>query len=124
MGEIGKRIRDARIKKGWSQQDLAEEAKISIKTIQRIENNKSEAKEKTLRLIYDALEIEVVKLDSKPLSRYQVLSMTLAVIVIAGTFLTGSISSDTLIKASGYIGNITVGTDILSLTITTFKIGC
>ena len=38
MNEIGKRIRDIRKKKGLSQEELAESAKVNLRTIQRIEN--------------------------------------------------------------------------------------
>ncbi len=57
MNEIGKRIRDIRKKKGLSQEELAESAKVNLRTIQRIENNDSEPRGKTLNLICDVLQI-------------------------------------------------------------------
>jgi|TARA_B110000093_G_C12703564_1_gene299221 transcriptional regulator with XRE-family HTH domain len=57
MNEIGKRIRDIRKKKGLSQEELAESAKVNLRTIQRIENNESEPRGKTLNLICDVLQI-------------------------------------------------------------------
>ncbi len=39
MKEIGKRIIERRLKKGLSQQDVAEQAKVNLRTIQRIQNN-------------------------------------------------------------------------------------
>lgn len=86
MEEIGKTIKETRLKRGWSQEELADAAKINIKTIQRIENNKTVPREKTLRLIYDALNIEVVK-SKKGINKYQFLSLTLTLILIAGSFM-------------------------------------
>ncbi|HBX88171.1 MAG TPA: XRE family transcriptional regulator, partial [Marinilabiliaceae bacterium] len=61
MTNTGKRIREIRDKRGLSQEDLAEKSKVNLRTIQRIENNETSPREKTLRLIYDALEVEVIE---------------------------------------------------------------
>ncbi|RSK41660.1 helix-turn-helix domain-containing protein [Mangrovimonas spongiae] len=57
MNEIGKKIKELRRKKGFSQEELAESAKVNLRTIQRIENNESEPRGKTLNLICEVLEI-------------------------------------------------------------------
>jgi len=57
MTEIGKKIREVRKKKGLSQEELAESAKVNLRTIQRIENNESEPRGKTLNLICEVLNI-------------------------------------------------------------------
>ena len=57
MNEIGKKIKEIRKKKGLSQEELAESAKVNLRTIQRIENNESEPRGKTLNLICEALDI-------------------------------------------------------------------
>jgi len=57
MNEIGKKIREVRKKKGLSQEELAESAKVNLRTIQRIENNESEPRGKTLNLICEVLNI-------------------------------------------------------------------
>jgi transcriptional regulator with XRE-family HTH domain len=57
MNEIGNKIRDIRKKKGLSQEELAESAKVNLRTIQRIENNESEPRGKTINLICDVLDI-------------------------------------------------------------------
>lgn len=57
MNEIGKKIKEARKKKGLSQEELAESAKVNLRTIQRIENNESEPRGKTLNLICKVLNI-------------------------------------------------------------------
>lgn len=55
MTEIGKKIKEVRKIKGLSQEELAEAAKVNLRTIQRIENNKSEPRGKTLNLICEVL---------------------------------------------------------------------
>lgn len=57
MTGIGKKIKEVRKKKGLSQEELAESAQINLRTIQRIENNESEPRGKTLNLICNALNI-------------------------------------------------------------------
>jgi len=59
MNEIGKKIREVRKKKGLSQEELAEFAKVNLRTIQRIENNESEPRGKTLNLLCEVLEINI-----------------------------------------------------------------
>lgn len=55
MIEIGKKIKEVRKTKGLSQEELAEAAKVNLRTIQRIENNESEPRGKTLNLICEVL---------------------------------------------------------------------
>lgn len=57
MNEIGKKIKEARKMKSLSQEELADLAKINLRTIQRIETNQNEPRGKTLQLICEALEI-------------------------------------------------------------------
>jgi len=59
MSNIGEKIREIRKRKGMSQETLAELSKLNLRTIQRIEKNESEAHGKTLKLISEALEIDV-----------------------------------------------------------------
>lgn len=58
MNEIGKRIREARKAKGYSQEEVAELCGINLRTIQRVENNENQPSPKTLKSIFAALEIE------------------------------------------------------------------
>lgn len=62
MNSIGKKISDARKQKGFTQEELAELAKVNLRTIQRIENNKNEPRGTTLSLICDVLEINKTEL--------------------------------------------------------------
>jgi len=55
---IGKIIRDARLKKGMTQEELAEKTDISIRTIQRIENGEVDPRSYTLLSIARVLEID------------------------------------------------------------------
>lgn len=57
MSNIGGKIKDYRTKKGLSQEELAESAKVNLRTIQRIENNENEPRMNTLKLICQVLEI-------------------------------------------------------------------
>ena len=57
MNEIGKKIKEVRKRKGLSQEELAESAKVNLRTIQRIENNESEPRGKTLNLICEVLDL-------------------------------------------------------------------
>lgn len=59
MSILGQQISESRKAKGLTQEELAELAKVNLRTIQRIENSESEPRGKTLILICDALEINV-----------------------------------------------------------------
>ncbi len=59
MKLIAKRISEARIAKGLSQEDLAGKSQINIRTIQRIEHSESVPRGKTLQLISEALDIDI-----------------------------------------------------------------
>jgi len=59
MKEVGNKIKEFRKKKGLSQEDLAELAKVNLRTIQRIETNVNDPSGKTLNLLCDALNISI-----------------------------------------------------------------
>jgi transcriptional regulator with XRE-family HTH domain len=52
---LGKKIKDLRNRKGLSQEELAEQAQISLRTVQRIENDETEARGDTLKRLAFAL---------------------------------------------------------------------
>jgi transcriptional regulator with XRE-family HTH domain len=58
----GQIIREARIKKGMTQEELAEKTDISIRTIQRIENGEVDPRSYTLMSIAKVLEIDYEEL--------------------------------------------------------------
>ena len=59
MESIAAKIKQARIKKGMSQEELAELSGISLRTVQRIENKQNEPRGKTLQLICETLQINI-----------------------------------------------------------------
>jgi transcriptional regulator with XRE-family HTH domain len=56
--ETGKLIRELRIKKGLTQEELAEKTEVSARTIQRIENGEVDPRAYTLQMIAKALEVD------------------------------------------------------------------
>lgn len=62
MNQIGTKIRNTRKQKGLSQEELAEAAKINLRTIQRIEKGENHPRGNTLQLICAALNIQVEEL--------------------------------------------------------------
>lgn len=59
MNNLGNKIKEIRKTKGMSQEDLADLAKVNLRTVQRIENNESEPHGKTLRMICDSLGVNL-----------------------------------------------------------------
>jgi len=84
MNLIGEKIVEARKAKGFTQEYLAELAKVNLRTIQRIEKNKTNAREHTLGLICDALQIEKHELQ---LSKKPIFKSKVGMIIINGFFL-------------------------------------
>lgn len=56
--ETGKLIKELRIKKGMTQEELADKTEISARTIQRIENGEVDPRAYTLQMIAKALDVE------------------------------------------------------------------
>ena len=56
--ETGKLIKELRIKKGMTQEELAEKTEVSTRTIQRIENGQVDPRAYTLQMIAKALEVD------------------------------------------------------------------
>lgn len=59
MNDIANKIKEVRKRKCLSQEQLAEAAKVNLRTIQRIENNQNEPRGNTLNLICKVLDINV-----------------------------------------------------------------
>ncbi len=59
VNSIGKIIKEARVRAGWTQQNLAQEACISIATLQNIEADRANPAWDTLNSIFAALNLEV-----------------------------------------------------------------
>jgi transcriptional regulator with XRE-family HTH domain len=56
--ETGKLIKELRIKKGMTQEELAGKTEVSCRTIQRIENGQVDPRSYTLQMIAKALEVD------------------------------------------------------------------
>ncbi|MBD0851957.1 helix-turn-helix domain-containing protein [Maribacter arenosus] len=84
MTIIGNTISETRKLKGLTQEELAELAKVNLRTIQRIENNKSAPRGKTLNLICSVLELNLEELLNKEKDNKR---KNLGVMVIHGIFL-------------------------------------
>jgi transcriptional regulator with XRE-family HTH domain len=60
--EIGKRVTEERVRLGMSQEDLASESLLSLRTIQRIESGKTSPRGDTLKRLAAALKVPVEEL--------------------------------------------------------------
>lgn len=56
--KVGLKIKELRIKKGMTQEELAEKTELSARTIQRIENGEVDPRAYTLQMIAKALEVD------------------------------------------------------------------
>ncbi len=56
--KTGEIIRDLRVKKGLTQEELADKTELSVRTIQRIENGEVDPRSFTLQMIAKALEVD------------------------------------------------------------------
>ena len=56
--ETGRLIKELRVKKGMTQEDLAEKTELSARTIQRIENGEVDPRAYTLQMIAKALDVD------------------------------------------------------------------
>lgn len=63
---IGRKIYEARKLKGLSQEELAEQSKLSVRTLQRIENDASIPRGKTLNLLCDVLNLKIEDISTEP----------------------------------------------------------
>ncbi|WP_133966788.1 helix-turn-helix domain-containing protein [Eubacterium limosum] len=64
---IGNKIKNARVKKGWTQIDLANKIDMSQAMVAAWEKNVRQPKEKTLRKIADTLEVPLKYFDPTPM---------------------------------------------------------
>lgn len=59
MEKLGNKLKEIRIRKGYSQEELADLSNVSLRTIQRIEQNQNEPRVNTLHLICNALNVNI-----------------------------------------------------------------
>jgi len=65
MEMIGQKIKELRIKKGLTQEELAERTNLSVRTIQRIESGEVDPRTYTLSLLAEALDVELESLTTE-----------------------------------------------------------
>jgi len=56
--ETGKIVKELRIKRGMTQEELADKTEVSARTIQRIENGEVDPRAYTLQMIAKALDVD------------------------------------------------------------------
>lgn len=90
MEMIGQKIKELRIKKGLTQEDLAERTNLSVRTIQRIESGDVDPRTYTLNLLAEALDVELetltVEKAQKPNISYAEKTKWLALLHVSGLF--------------------------------------
>ena len=64
---LGQKLRELRAIRGLSQEYLAEESRVSLRTIQRIENSESEPTGETIKRIANALDVKLSELTGSDL---------------------------------------------------------
>lgn len=116
MDSTGKIILDTRKSKGITQEELAESAKVNLRTIQRIEKNESEPRGKTLIMICDALDLDAdLFLGSNSFNAQKSNTETLIkfffliVINFAIVFILGYLTVDSGANFNSTIGGIIIG---------------
>ncbi|MCD6180557.1 MAG: helix-turn-helix domain-containing protein [Bacteroidales bacterium] len=68
MEDIGAKIKELRILKGLTQEELAEQTGLSVRTIQRIESGEVDPRTYTLTALAQALEVDLEVLTSKKIN--------------------------------------------------------
>ncbi|MFN2261775.1 MAG: DUF4870 domain-containing protein, partial [Psychroflexus sp.] len=122
MKELGAKLKEARTSKGFSQEELAEVSKVSLRTIQRIENNQNEPRGKTLSLLCEVLEINTEDLldygkqtDASFLVFFHLSVLTFLMIPLGNIILPLILW---LTKKDKIIGLKNIGTNLLNFQIT------
>jgi transcriptional regulator with XRE-family HTH domain len=87
MNPICIKIKEIRLKKGMSQEELAEKSQVSLRTIQRIENDENEPRGKTLQLICNTLGVNIEELLDYGKSEDRQFMMFFHLSVLAGIFI-------------------------------------
>ena len=55
---IGEQLKDMRVRRAMSQDDLAEKAGVGLNTVNRLERNRTEPRPSTLRKLAEALDVD------------------------------------------------------------------
>lgn len=76
MEDIGAKIKELRVLKGLTQEELANQTGLSVRTIQRIENGEVDPRTYTLTALAQALDVELEVLTSKKIESPKTFSQT------------------------------------------------
>ena len=63
--KIGSKIKDLRIRRGYTQVDLSEKTNLTIRTIQRIENDEVEPSTFSLKKLSEVLKVDLLQIKNK-----------------------------------------------------------
>lgn len=124
MNSTAKKIRETRQLRGLTQEELAEKAKINLRTVQRIENSENEPRGKTLSLICEVLELDLneEQINSKALKLNSLLKTILnsAFLVVLNLILMGIIGFLTLDSNANF--NSLIGGYLISILLPLFLV--
>jgi len=84
---LGERIANIRKGKGFTQEQLADAARVNIRTIQRIESGETEPRGHTLTTIYDALEMNLENVSGHEKVKDKAFSVIFHASVMGGIFM-------------------------------------
>lgn len=88
--ELGLRVKELRQKRGWSQEELAENSGLSLRTVQRIEGGETEPRGDTLKRLAESFGVspdEIIDWASKEDRRYLVMiNLSALVFMISSLF--------------------------------------
>jgi transcriptional regulator with XRE-family HTH domain len=116
--ETGKLIKELRIKKGMTQEELADKTEVSARTIQRIENGEVDPRAYTLQMIARALEVDYnIFLENEPDEQEEIqqakannwlglLHISSIIPLIFPTVLIWSLKKDKIKGMSGHYRNV------------------
>lgn len=82
MKDIGEKIKDLRLLKGYSQEGLANHSGVSIRTIQRIEKGEVVPRGQTLQLLCEVLDVSIEELSFRVASEQPVVNTSVKVLYL------------------------------------------
>lgn len=113
MNFIARKISETRKIKGLTQEELAEQSKVNLRTIQRIENSENEPREKTLSLICEVLNIDLeefinpdVTLEDKSLATQLINGLFLIILNLILVAIIGFLTLDVNANVNSVFGGV------------------
>ena len=78
ISDIGSQIAKQRRKLGWTQLELAKKSNLSLRTIQRIENNETNPRAYTIRILKESLNVNLKEMNTKTVSDKEIKNWLIA----------------------------------------------